>query len=281
MINYKFILKEITGTVSWQPGPDRVLETWDTANTISVTGDWEIPEFQIIDEEEVVDDVNEPCLNGSGLLIAENLNVIVGEEADEVMEERVDGNERTGDQIDNPSTHMVAENISVEDLDGSSPSSLKNESGLVVDEGLPALVPGLDTTRLEEVEAEEAEAEAEVEAEASSIIGSITATESDLEQVEAEEADLEEVEAEEAKAEASSIIGSITASESDEMVEVATVFDEIEVSTDPNQKHDSIVDETEAATKPEVITRQTHTHTHCRLPCAEMITYKLCFNGVF
>ncbi|CAA7389891.1 unnamed protein product [Spirodela intermedia] len=50
-IKFKFILRELSGGIKWQPGPDRVLQTWDTINTIVVTHDWENAEDQIISEE--------------------------------------------------------------------------------------------------------------------------------------------------------------------------------------------------------------------------------------
>ncbi|KAE9455810.1 hypothetical protein C3L33_12290, partial [Rhododendron williamsianum] len=51
-IEYKFILKGSTGHILWQPGPDRILRTWDTNNKISVSEDWENPQFQMLIEEE-------------------------------------------------------------------------------------------------------------------------------------------------------------------------------------------------------------------------------------
>ncbi|KAK6943519.1 Carbohydrate binding module family 20 [Dillenia turbinata] len=53
-IQYKFILKGVTGKILWQPGPDRVLQTWETNNTICVTEDWENAGLQKIVEEEPV-----------------------------------------------------------------------------------------------------------------------------------------------------------------------------------------------------------------------------------
>ncbi|CAA6655138.1 unnamed protein product [Spirodela intermedia] len=50
-IKFKFILRELSGGIKWQPGPDRVLQTWETINTIVVTHDWENAEDQIISEE--------------------------------------------------------------------------------------------------------------------------------------------------------------------------------------------------------------------------------------
>ncbi|KAK9168165.1 hypothetical protein Syun_000305 [Stephania yunnanensis] len=52
-IQFKFILKGATGKIVWQPGPDRVLQTWETKNLIVVSEDWENAEIQKIMEEEL------------------------------------------------------------------------------------------------------------------------------------------------------------------------------------------------------------------------------------
>ncbi|KAL5710352.1 hypothetical protein ACHQM5_020925 [Ranunculus cassubicifolius] len=49
-IRFKFILKGPTEQVLWQPGPDRMFETWETKNTIVISEDWENPETQNITE---------------------------------------------------------------------------------------------------------------------------------------------------------------------------------------------------------------------------------------
>lgn len=51
-IQFKFILKGVSGEIKWQPGPDRCLQTWETSNTIVVSEDWEDAESQEISEEE-------------------------------------------------------------------------------------------------------------------------------------------------------------------------------------------------------------------------------------
>ncbi|KAI3977434.1 hypothetical protein MKX01_000347 [Papaver californicum] len=52
-IQFKFILKDpVTGKVIWQPGPNRVFQTWETNKTIVVFGDWDIVGLQMISEEE-------------------------------------------------------------------------------------------------------------------------------------------------------------------------------------------------------------------------------------
>ncbi|XP_062095252.1 uncharacterized protein LOC133801120 [Humulus lupulus] len=53
-IHFKFILKDSNGEVLWQPGPDRVFQTWETNNAIIVSEDWENTELQIVTEEDEV-----------------------------------------------------------------------------------------------------------------------------------------------------------------------------------------------------------------------------------
>lgn len=50
-IKFKFILKGSTGDLLWQPGPDRIFQTWETNNTIIIAEDWENAELQVITEE--------------------------------------------------------------------------------------------------------------------------------------------------------------------------------------------------------------------------------------
>ncbi|OAY79465.1 uncharacterized protein LOC109718409 [Ananas comosus] len=51
LIQFKFVLRGLSGEINWQPGPDRVLETWETAKTIVVSEDWDYAEHQKILEE--------------------------------------------------------------------------------------------------------------------------------------------------------------------------------------------------------------------------------------
>ncbi|KAL8140620.1 hypothetical protein V2J09_006641 [Rumex salicifolius] len=53
-VQFKLILREISGKFLWQPGKDRVLHTWETCNIISVIEDWEDAEAQQVSEERVV-----------------------------------------------------------------------------------------------------------------------------------------------------------------------------------------------------------------------------------
>ncbi|XP_074583098.1 phosphoglucan, water dikinase, chloroplastic-like [Curcuma longa] len=51
MIPFKFILRGPAGNISWQPGPNRCLQTWETTKTIIVSEDWDNSENQKITEE--------------------------------------------------------------------------------------------------------------------------------------------------------------------------------------------------------------------------------------
>ncbi|XP_042476587.1 uncharacterized protein LOC122058141 [Macadamia integrifolia] len=50
-VQFKFILEGTTGEVFWQPGPNRLVQTWETKNVIIVSEDWENAEIQKITEE--------------------------------------------------------------------------------------------------------------------------------------------------------------------------------------------------------------------------------------
>ncbi|XP_061362810.1 uncharacterized protein LOC133306500 [Gastrolobium bilobum] len=51
-IQFKFILKGKGGDIIWQPGSDRIINTWETVNRITVCEDWENAELQKIIEED-------------------------------------------------------------------------------------------------------------------------------------------------------------------------------------------------------------------------------------
>ncbi|XP_041022987.1 uncharacterized protein LOC121264024 isoform X2 [Juglans microcarpa x Juglans regia] len=69
-VKFKFVLKEITGNIVWQPGPDRIFQTWETENMITVCEDWDNAEFQKIIEEEQLADPNEHSMVDSEMMIA-------------------------------------------------------------------------------------------------------------------------------------------------------------------------------------------------------------------
>jgi hypothetical protein len=50
-IYFKFILTDKLGEIQWQPGPDRIFETWETTATIVVSEDWDSFHPQTITEE--------------------------------------------------------------------------------------------------------------------------------------------------------------------------------------------------------------------------------------
>jgi hypothetical protein len=58
-IQYKFILKGKEGDIIWQPGSDRIIQTWETVNRIIVCEDWENAELQKIVEENRLSQTNE------------------------------------------------------------------------------------------------------------------------------------------------------------------------------------------------------------------------------
>lgn len=39
-IRHKFLLKKISGQILWQPGLDRVFQSWETQNVIIVSEEW-------------------------------------------------------------------------------------------------------------------------------------------------------------------------------------------------------------------------------------------------
>lgn len=73
-MKYKFILKGGDDTISWQPGPDRILQTWETGKIITVCEDWDNAELQTItDEDPVTHQLMESKDNSEELIITENL----------------------------------------------------------------------------------------------------------------------------------------------------------------------------------------------------------------
>ncbi|KAG9453967.1 hypothetical protein H6P81_006871 [Aristolochia fimbriata] len=138
-IEFKFIRKGPSGDIEWQPGPDRVLQTWETNKTIVVTEDWEKAELQVIREEEVVTEDTEKA----------ELQVTREEETKNQSKEPT---------ADEPRDVVLAESV-VDDTKKSenNPISLKKEenpattneeaaveSPITVNEEIPVLVPGLN-----------------------------------------------------------------------------------------------------------------------------------------
>ncbi|KAJ6796465.1 uncharacterized protein M6B38_218650 [Iris pallida] len=122
-IHFKFILRGPSGKFHWQPGPDRVLQTWETANTIVVTEDWENAENQKITEEKLTDMVGK-------VIIPENIEA--GNFSSGSSENQLDG-------IDHAeSTEEVIPSESQLHVD-----MRMNGSNMASNEGDAILVPGL------------------------------------------------------------------------------------------------------------------------------------------
>ncbi|XP_068638419.1 uncharacterized protein [Aristolochia californica] len=124
-IQYKFILKGPSGEVEWQPGPDRVFQTWETGKIIVVTEDWENAELQDMREEKTTKIQDEESIS-SDIVLAE-------------------------------STVMMDETKNSEN----NPISLKQEENPVTITGeIPVLVPGLTPNLTPQSAAEEFSLEA-------------------------------------------------------------------------------------------------------------------------
>ncbi|XP_015578775.1 cyclomaltodextrin glucanotransferase [Ricinus communis] len=57
-IQFKFILKQCSGEIFWQPGPDRIFKSWESNGTIIISEDWENSEAQKIMEEKMESVIN-------------------------------------------------------------------------------------------------------------------------------------------------------------------------------------------------------------------------------
>ncbi|MCD7461251.1 hypothetical protein HAX54_045744 [Datura stramonium] len=171
-ISYKFIMKVDDETVLWQQDPDRILQTWETKNTITVSEDWDNAELQTVIEEEPGAEQSEESAVNSEILIAENLvPPTVVDLEDDVNEEKT-----------NEVLAIIAENITEVNKDVNAGRnedttveakgigknvvafidevmSSKTESMLVADEKVPVLVPGLTQVLTSEVHADKAVAE--------------------------------------------------------------------------------------------------------------------------
>ncbi|KAK4392304.1 hypothetical protein Sango_2008200 [Sesamum angolense] len=149
-LTYKFILSGDTGTISWQPGPDRILETWDTDKTITVFEDWDNPELRNIVEEELVADLPQDSSINLGLSMvadnltrpnkeslidsgsfndAEKLDQPILEKGIDVLEDRANDNGLIY-HAEEPSAPMVAANIT-EKFGKQELSSIDGGSGLM------------------------------------------------------------------------------------------------------------------------------------------------------
>ncbi|KAI3906587.1 hypothetical protein MKW98_009495 [Papaver atlanticum] len=160
-IQFKFILEEPTGEVIWQPGPDRILKTWETDKTIVIFEDWDNVELQMVTEEESIAKsyISQEVVVGNSN--KEDSMVNANAEEDTVV------NSNTTEPTISPVTAIEkmaypgAEENNIEDSVTSTGSfviektstSLKDEDTSFQYEGEPILVPGLaplSTTTVEE-----------------------------------------------------------------------------------------------------------------------------------
>lgn len=196
-IRYKFILKGVAGVILWQPGPDRVFQTWDTSKTIYVSEDWENAELQSITEEDTLfDTVKDLFEESPPMIITQNSPQPGGDIWDEDMDKQPnssndDYTNPTEIQLSEKPTSIIADNITEQSgelraechgfsreeiatdannfennllsINGDNLTFSNNEENLDSGIGIPALVPGLTPT------AEEEEEEVEVEEEEESI----------------------------------------------------------------------------------------------------------------
>ncbi|KAE9618152.1 hypothetical protein Lal_00041908 [Lupinus albus] len=91
-IQFKFILKGKTGDIIWQPGPDRILHTWEAMTRITVCEDWENAEAQKLIQEYQHDYSNEVESNAELIQTHAKEQIISLEEiiknVDHIMTER-------------------------------------------------------------------------------------------------------------------------------------------------------------------------------------------------
>lgn len=111
-IQFKFILKDASGEIVWQPGADRVFQTWETKNTITVSEDWENTELQIVSEEEQAAIQQEDSPVKSELTVVSRQEELVVEENIESAISNKDSSQ--GEQpLEEPiKGQLVADNIS-------------------------------------------------------------------------------------------------------------------------------------------------------------------------
>lgn len=129
-IKYKFLLKGDTGKdILWQPGPDRILQTWATDKTITVSEDWDNADLQRLAEEEPGSFlINTPISNPEKAIVAENLTQPLGSQANNIEEDKED-------------PLPIGDNgsaMNVKDME-----SKKDGGKMGSYEGVPVLVPGL------------------------------------------------------------------------------------------------------------------------------------------
>ncbi|KZV53427.1 hypothetical protein F511_10213 [Dorcoceras hygrometricum] len=154
MIKYKFILKLDDNTISWQPGPDRILETWETEKTIVVFEDWDHPQFQdITEEEEVLANVNDDMslINSELPTVSENISKTTRDEGTDAKKQLVGTNEHSSldDKVEQDS------NANINFSEHEERSVLEQESPVLLQGLIPVLSNETDEDSPNEVKNEE------------------------------------------------------------------------------------------------------------------------------
>ncbi|KAK3226161.1 hypothetical protein Dsin_006023 [Dipteronia sinensis] len=153
-IQFKFVLKDSTGNMLWQPGPDRIFQTWETENTITICEDWENAEYQKISEgdgdlfaNENADDSNvnsaEEMADDPIAIVAENISY---PNEDNPIVYASNNNMFDGNQISQPEESVMAiKNTMIEEdiLGSNGMAAAAVEESLISHEGGAVLVPGL------------------------------------------------------------------------------------------------------------------------------------------
>ncbi|KAI9153225.1 hypothetical protein LWI28_008000 [Acer negundo] len=153
-IQFKFVLKDRTGNMLWQPGPDRIFQTWETDNTITICEDWENAEYQKISEgdgdlfaNENAGDSNvnssEEMADDPIAIVAENISY---PNEDNPIVYASNNDKFDGNQISQPEESVMAiKNTMIEEdiLGSNGRAAAAVEESLISDEGGAVLVPGL------------------------------------------------------------------------------------------------------------------------------------------
>ncbi|XP_074366748.1 uncharacterized protein LOC141707466 [Apium graveolens] len=141
-IKFKIILKEGPENIVWQPGPDRILQTWETENILTICEDWDSADCQkILEDVPTFNQIEESIINAEDIT---DLNKEVQIDKSKTMHSRgLVSNVKEGPAV------ISDEDISMLMLGGNGSMSNVEDSKLTADEtlstnGLPILIPGLD-----------------------------------------------------------------------------------------------------------------------------------------
>ncbi|KAL8093022.1 hypothetical protein AgCh_035052 [Apium graveolens] len=142
-IKYKIILKDGSENITWQPGPNRILQTSGTQNTITVCEDWDSAELQkIIEEKLIINQIEEPIIIEEDITSShKELNID--------KNNTVPGRGFVSNPRESPADTSDDDDSKVLVIEGNGSMMKLKESKLSTDETvstnrLPLLVPGLN-----------------------------------------------------------------------------------------------------------------------------------------